>query len=68
MPFQQKILPTNQYNERLQQFLSMVEAVRGLSPCQGHLQEIMDSVPFKDTEAALQTALYNETRRAGKAR
>lgn len=41
------------YKARLAGFLSMMEKVRSLD-------EVMDTVAFKDTEAALETALYNQ--------
>lgn len=51
--------PLASYPARLTQFLAMVETVKAQSPDNRHLWQVMDSVAFADTEAALQTALYN---------
>lgn len=53
------------YPARLAQFMALVEKVKAQSPDNRHLWEVMDTVAFQDTEAALQTALYN-SRRAGR--
>lgn len=47
------------YPERLVRFMDLIDRVKGQSPSHSHLWEVMDSVAFADTEAALQTALYN---------
>jgi hypothetical protein len=36
--------------------------VRGLAPQDMHLWKVMDSVAFEDTETALQTTIFNESR------
>lgn len=51
--------PPKTYPARLAQFMAMVETVKAQSPDNRHLWQVMDSVAFADTEAALQTALYN---------
>lgn len=56
--------PLKTYPARLAQFMAMVETVKAQSPESLHLWEVMDSVAFEDTEAALQTALYNNRRAA----
>lgn len=59
--------PIKDYPVRLAQFMAMVETVKAQSPDNRHLWEVMDSVAFEDTEAALQTALYN-SRHVGRSR
>ena len=51
--------PHQSYPQRLQQFLHLLDEVRGLGPDGAALWEVMDSVAFEDTQAALQTAVYN---------
>lgn len=55
--------PASHYAPRLAKFLQQIEMVRALEPRGQHLWTIMDSVPFQDTETALETTLYNEKAR-----
>jgi hypothetical protein len=54
--------PLGSYQPRLTQFLQLMVRVRGLAPQDMHLWKVMDSVAFEDTETALQTTIFNESR------
>lgn len=56
--------PLNTYPARLVRFMELVDAVKGQTPKNTHLWQVMDSVAFEDTEAALQTVLYNVGRKS----
>lgn len=51
--------PLGHYPARLSRFLDLIVKVRGLSPRDMHMWQVMDTVAFEDTETALETTLYN---------
>ncbi len=44
------------YQTRLNAFLSQIQYVQALAPKEDHLYAIMDTVPFRDLETALMMA------------
>ncbi len=51
--------PLRSYQPRLARFLALLVRVQTQKPANMHLWRVMDSTAFRDTEAALEVALYN---------